>query len=228
MLWFWKAPGQRTLNTGVGIKTEIKNSVLNSVRPKNMLFCCILTTKKSCNFIELKLINGDVQLRFNFGFGSQLLRTVDTKFNDDLWHKVSISKEKTNTTLKIDQLELSNHCNTTNYQYSEFSKDSYVYIGGLPSWYIFQSKNLSLPSVIFEPELKGEIKNVAYTNSFDVYNKQELIAYKGMRLTSLDSCKKNSPCKNNATCIPTDKGPLCDCARSYFSGKFCEKKKKST
>ena len=26
-----------------------------------------------------------------------------------------------------------------------------------------------------------------------------------MRLTSLDSCKKNSPCKNNATCIPTDK-----------------------
>ena len=37
--------------------------------------------------------------------------------------------------------------------------NSYIYIGGLPPWYSGKLTSLALPSVVFEPRLRGEVSS---------------------------------------------------------------------
>ena len=64
-----------------------------------------------------------------------------------LWYLniIHISRKSANVQRKGADYNLGN--NTIN---------SYVYIGGLPPWYTSKLKNLALPSVVFEPRLRGE------------------------------------------------------------------------
>ena len=77
------------------------------------------------------------------------------------------------------------------------SSNSYVFVGGLPSWYggdIAGLENVVLPTVLLEPRFRGAIRNLAYidarvsdrtdsNNPFSVTRQrqlpfQDLIAYK--------------------------------------------------
>ena len=60
-----------------------------------------------------------------------------------------------------------------------FTINSAVYLGGLPPWYSSKLKNLALPSVVFEPRFRGEIRNVIYADSDDgTVKQQEMMAFK--------------------------------------------------
>ena len=77
------------------------------------------------------------------------------------------------------------------------SSNSYVFVGGLPSWYggdIAGLENVVLPTVLLEPRFRGAIRNLAYidarvsdrtdlNNPFSITRQrqlpfQDLIAYK--------------------------------------------------
>ena len=81
------------------------------------------------------------------------------------------------------------------------SSNSYVFVGGLPSWYggdVAGLENVVLPTVLLEPRFRGAIRNLAYKDaripentalnipySTSVKNRlplQDLIAYKVSKL----------------------------------------------
>ena len=48
------------------------------------------------------------------------------------------------------------------------STNSYVFVGGLPSWYggdVAGLENVVLPTVLLEPRYRGAIKNLAYKDA---------------------------------------------------------------
>ena len=74
--------------------------------------------------------------------------------------------------------------------FGNYSTNSYVYVGGLPSWYSTKLSSLALPSVVFEPRFRGSIRNLLYADDATGRPKiQELMAYK-VRLHS----KRNYLC----------------------------------
>ena len=50
------------------------------------------------------------------------------------------------------------------------STNSYVFVGGLPSWYggdVAGLENVVLPTVLLEPRFRGAIRNLAYKDARD-------------------------------------------------------------
>ena len=63
--------------------------------------------------------------------------------------------------------------------FGNFTTNSYVYMGGLPSWYSTKLSSLALPSVVFEPRFRGGIRNVVFADdSSGRPRRQEIMAYK--------------------------------------------------
>ena len=62
---------------------------------------------------------------------------------------------------------------------SNFSANSFVYVGGLPSFYSTKLSSLALPSAVFEPRFRGSIRNVVYADDESGRpRRQEVMAYK--------------------------------------------------
>ena len=60
-----------------------------------------------------------------------------------------------------------------------FSANSFVYIGGLPSFYSTKLSSLALPSAVFEPRFRGSIRNIVYADDETGRpRRQEVMAYK--------------------------------------------------
>ena len=66
--------------------------------------------------------------------------------------------------------------------FGNYTTNSYVYMGGLPSWYTTKLSSLALPSVVFEPRFRGGIRNVVFADdSSGRPRRQEIMAYKVSR-----------------------------------------------
>jgi hypothetical protein len=64
-------------------------------------------------------------------------------------------------------------------EFGNFTTNSYVYVGGLPSWYSTKLSMLALPSVVFEPRFRGAIRNILYADDDTGRpRRQEVMAYK--------------------------------------------------
>ena len=60
-----------------------------------------------------------------------------------------------------------------------FSANSFVYVGGLPSFYSTKLSSLALPSAVFEPRFRGSIRNIVYADDETGRpRRQEVMAYK--------------------------------------------------
>ena len=67
-----------------------------------------------------------------------------------------------------------------------FSANSFVYFGGLPSFYSTKLSSLALPSAVFEPRFRGSIRNVVYADDETGRpRRQEVMAYKVSSLLHL-------------------------------------------
>ena len=63
--------------------------------------------------------------------------------------------------------------------FGNHTTNSYVYMGGLPSWYTTKLSSLALPSVVFEPRFRGSIRNVVFADDKSGRpRRQEIMAYK--------------------------------------------------
>ncbi|XP_023347072.1 neurexin-2 [Eurytemora carolleeae] len=130
----------------------------------------------NCIFLELKLVRGAVQLRYDFGLGPGVLRTTVQQYGDNNWHKVALNRGGLKSTLTVDSEIISQSINSSVLQSVEFSNTN-MYIGGIPTWLAANSNDLSAPSVVFEPTFQGGFKDLVYKGrSGD--SKQKLVAYK--------------------------------------------------
>ena len=138
------------------------------------------------DFVELKLVEGSVQLRFNFGAGAEVL-TVGRGLNDGRWHRVSLLRAGAATTLAVDDArdavlprppphltmagggghqQRARGTPTPDLALgTNLTSNSFVYVGGLPSWYSTKLSSLALPSVVFEPRFRGAVRNLVYADA---------------------------------------------------------------
>ena len=132
------------------------------------------------DFLEVKLVSGTVRLRFNLGEGSETI-SLGRDLHNGAWHRVSVGLLGPRVTLSIDNLRKAENIQqkSNDYVLGNNTINSYVYIGGLPPWYSGKLKNLALPSVVFEPRFRGEIRNVIYADSPELgVRQQRMMAYK--------------------------------------------------
>ena len=137
------------------------------------------------DFLELKLVEGRVRLRYNFGAGPRVI-TLGAPANGDgrRWNKVTFVRDGTRTRLRVNEDEraladressLAEHA-----RFGNVTRNSHVYVGGLPAWYAGRLSSLALPSVVFEPRYRGAIRNLVYADEGSpngTPRRQEIIAY---------------------------------------------------
>ena len=132
------------------------------------------------DFLEVKLVSGTVRLRFNLGDGSETL-SLGRDLHTGAWHRVGVGLLGARVSLTVDNLRKYDnvHHRGDDLTLGNNTINSYVYVGGLPPWYSGKLKNLALPSVMFEPRFRGEIRNVIYADTSDLgVRQQRIMAYK--------------------------------------------------
>ncbi len=63
--------------------------------------------------------------------------------------------------------------------FGNFTTNSYVFVGGLPSWYNEKMDSVVLPTVLLEPRYRGAIRKLRYKDTRSDQSKaQDMMAYK--------------------------------------------------
>ena len=116
------------------------------------------------DFFELKLVEGAVRLRYNLGSGAQIL-TVGRNLSDGQWHNVTVKRSGEQTGLTVDHVTVTRASRGKELLFGHLATNSPVFIGGLPAWYSAEMSKLALPSVLFEPRYRGDLRNIVYSDS---------------------------------------------------------------
>ncbi|KAH7972959.1 hypothetical protein HPB52_019468 [Rhipicephalus sanguineus] len=192
------------------------------------------------DFVELKLVEGtlrqvdDATLRLSLGYGSgrsvseePFLLSAGRNLHDGAWHRAELVRNGAETRLRVDdQSDGGVVQGAGDLHMGNESSNSFVYVGGVPSWYGAKLAALSLPTVFFEPRLRGAVRNVVYASEHGRPPKrQEPIGFKGVRLRSDEPCEQRDPCQHGGSCISTDTGAVCDCRGLDYDGSFCDQEK---
>lgn len=173
------------------------------------------------DFMELKLVDGTLKLRFDLGSGAVVM-SAGHRLNDMEWHTVEIQRDGTQTNLVVNNLAITKLTNPVESVKDEEEKESFVFIGGMPLEYGAKLNRLALPSVIFEPQFRGSIQNVLYSNCGGPMEAPERLEASGIRSAAKDLCLEEDPCLNGGTCLTVDSGTICECSGTSFIGDHCE------
>ena len=175
------------------------------------------------DFLELKLVGGVIRLRLNLGEGATIL-AVGQNLNDRQWHKVEVSRNEEDTTLKLDKESQTQKSLGQEYAFGNLSQNSFMFVGGMPITYSAKLSLLALPSVMFEPRYRGSVRNLLYSNCGGALERVDMIESRGVRTNKLDLCEEENPCKHEGICISTDSGSICDCSATEYEGPVCEER----
>ncbi|XP_022254288.1 neurexin-1-like, partial [Limulus polyphemus] len=176
------------------------------------------------DFYELKLVEGTLRLRCNFGAGSVLFN-VGRALNDGEWHHVEIVRNGEEILLQVDEEIANRILPGKDLEFGNISTNSLVFFGGLPSWYKTKLYKLSLPSAFYEPHFKGAVRNVVYASDEAPPQSEDMTAFVGVRSKEINHCLYHNPCQHGGMCISTDNSSFCDCHNVDYVGNFCEKEK---
>ena len=178
-------------------------------------------------YMLIKLVDGSVRLRFNWGDGAHVLTAKPTLasalVDNKSWHKVSVIRSGEETVLIVGQLQRESHrpvlltprvADDANVNvdvgedgdtaaavtatrtlgrrkdnlslrdaatFGNASTNSYVFIGGLPSWYGEKPESVVLPTILLEPRFRGSIRKLKYKDTKSEQPRlQDMMAYKVM------------------------------------------------
>ena len=175
------------------------------------------------DFFELKLVSGVGWLRFNLGGDGVILLKAGLELNDGTWHKVEITRDEEETTIAIDNVKQSGQSTGNDLMFGDDVKNSDVYVGGMPEELVNQLHALALPSVVFEPHYRGQLRGLRFSDCGGTLRDATMIASRGVRQTRGDYCTNDNPCQHGGMCISTDNGSICECAYTGYEGELCEK-----
>ena len=145
---------------------------------------------------------------------------VGSDVNDGRWHRVEIRRNRMETTLIVDGDTDSRFAFGSDFNFGNLRENSEVFFGGLPPHYERDLHGLALPSVLFRPRFRGELRNVLYGNcSCQTVRARYLDGY-GVDLYPREQCDMRNPCREGCICVSTDTEPACDCSElECISGK---------
>ncbi|XP_073692626.1 neurexin 2b isoform X2 [Garra rufa] len=166
----------------------------------------------NCDFLELLIGGGHLQLRFAIHCAEPATLQMETRVNDDRWHMVLLTRNYRETMLMVDG---ETKVAEVRSKRKEMAVVSDLFVGGIPP--DVRLSALTSSTVKYEPPFMGLISNLkvgemppTLLNSNGIHNDLEYL------------CVKQNPCLNGGYCTVQFGEVHCDCSHTRFRGKYCK------
>uniref|UniRef100_A0A673M8P0 Neurexin-2-like n=1 Tax=Sinocyclocheilus rhinocerous TaxID=307959 RepID=A0A673M8P0_9TELE len=214
-LEFGGAPGQwaRYARWEAGSIGELSFSLKTNVSKALVLY---LDDGGNCDFLELLIGGGHLQLRFAIHCAEPAALQMETRVSDDRWHMVLLTRNYRETMLMVDG---ETKVAEVRSKRKEMAVVSDLFVGGIPP--DVRLSALTSSTVKYEPPFMGLISNLkvgemppTLLNSNGIHNDLEYL------------CIKQNPCLNGGYCSVQFGEVYCDCSHTRFRGKYCKEGKR--
>ncbi|XP_065143196.1 neurexin-2-beta isoform X4 [Paramisgurnus dabryanus] len=165
----------------------------------------------NCDFLELLVNNGRLQLRFAIHCGEPASLHMETHINDERWHRVLLTRNYRETMLVMDGEAKVAEVKSKR---REMMVASDLYVGGIPP--DVRLSALTSSTVKYEPPFRGLIANLKLGETTPV-----LLDSQGVKDDLEYLCSKQNPCSNGGRCSIRESEVLCDCTNTGYKGKYC-------
>ncbi|XP_051733534.1 neurexin 2a isoform X10 [Ctenopharyngodon idella] len=194
--WEAKATGELSFT----MKTNISKAVV-----------LYLDDGGNCDFLELLINDGRLQLRFAIHCGEPASLHMETPVNDERWHRVLLTRNYRETMLVMDG---ESKVAEVKSKRREMMVASDLYVGGIPP--DVRLSALTSSTVKYEPPFRGLIANLKLGET-----PPALLDSQGVKNDLEYLCTKQNPCSNAGRCSIHDSEVLCDCSNTGYKGKYC-------
>ncbi|XP_051532849.1 neurexin-2-like isoform X1 [Myxocyprinus asiaticus] len=165
----------------------------------------------NCDFLEILINNGRLQLRFAIHCGEPASLHMETHVNDERWHRVLLTRNYRETMLVMDGEAKVAEVKSKR---REMMVASDLYVGGIPP--DVRLSALTSSTVKYEPPFRGLIANLKLGETPPV-----LLDSQGVKNDLEYLCTKQNPCSNGGRCSIHESEVLCDCTKTGYIGKYC-------
>lgn len=176
------------------------------------------------DFFEIMHMNGRVRTVLNIvdGRDGHINLDVGVSVNDGQWHKVELRRNRMETILMVDGATTNKFAFGSDFHFGAPQNNSHLFLGGLPAELRRNLHALALPSVLFQPRFKGQMRNVLYSNCTCQTTRAQMLEGVGVNLNPPESCDVRNPCREGCLCITTDTDHRCDCSElQCVTGTCC-------
>ncbi|XP_041934511.1 neurexin 1a isoform X3 [Alosa alosa] len=163
-----------------------------------------------CDFLELLIHNGRLNLRFSIFCAEPASVLSDTAVNDSRWHAITVRRNFKNTTLVVDQEVKMVEVKSKRRDMTVFSN---LFLGGIPPELRSVALRLTSAAIKDVVPFKGWITNLKVNGSEPV-----LIASEGV---NSGICGADHVCQNGGVCSIVNEEAICDCSDTGYEGKDC-------
>uniref|UniRef100_A0A9J8DCQ0 Neurexin 2 n=1 Tax=Cyprinus carpio carpio TaxID=630221 RepID=A0A9J8DCQ0_CYPCA len=208
-LEFGGAPGQwaRYARWEAGSIGELSFSLKTNVSKALVLY---LDDGGNCDFLELLIGGGHLQLRFAIHCAEPATLQMETRVNDDRWHMVLLTRNYRETMLMVDG---ETKVAEVRSKRKEMAVVSDLFVGGIPP--DIRLSALTSSTVKYEPPFMGLISNLkvgemppTLLNNNGIHNDLEYL------------CIKQNPCLNGGHCTVQFGEVYCDCSHTQSVATF--------
>uniref|UniRef100_A0AAY4AAI2 Neurexin-2-like n=1 Tax=Denticeps clupeoides TaxID=299321 RepID=A0AAY4AAI2_9TELE len=168
-----------------------------------------------CDFLELLLADGRLQLRFAIHCGEPASLHMETRVDDERWHRVALTRNYRETAVAVDgevkEAEVKS-------KRSEMVVASDLFVGGIPP--DVRLSALTSSTVKYEPPFRGLMVNLKLGDTPPV-----LLDSQSVTADLEYLCTKHNPCSNGGYCSLHQGQIQCDCTNTGHKGTYCSEGK---
>ncbi|XP_072302285.1 neurexin-2-like isoform X8 [Eucyclogobius newberryi] len=166
----------------------------------------------NCDFLELLIADGRLQLRFTIHCAEPAALHMETHVSDQRWHRVLLSRDHRETRLQVDNELKSSEVKSKR---KEMVVESDLYVGGISP--DVRLSALTSSTVKYEPSFQGFLANLKLGEALPV-----LLDGQGVHSDMEYICEEHSPCSNMGQCSVSQGEVLCDCINTSYRGRYCQ------
>lgn len=209
-LEFEGVPGQwaRYPPWEAGASGELSFTLKTNVSKAVLLY---LDDGGNCDFLELLIADGRLQLRFAIHCGEPATLHMETRISDRRWHRVLLARNYRETRLVVDAEAKVTEAKSKR---SEMVVASDLFVGGIPP--DVRLSALTSSTVKYEPPFQGMIVNLRLGETLPA-----LLDSQGVIDDLEYLCTKQNPCSNGGHCSIHEGEALCDCSSTGYQGRYC-------
>lgn len=213
-LEFGGAPGQwaRYGRWEAGSGGELSFSLKTNVSRALVLY---LDDGGNCDFLELLVVDGRLQLRFTIHCAEPAILHTETPVGDERWHMVLLTRNYRETMLVVDSEAKVAEVKSKR---REMAVVSDLFVGGIPP--DVRLSALTSSTVKYEPPFQGLIANLKLGET-----PPTLLNSQGIQSDLEYLCAKQNPCLNGGLCSIQQGEVHCDCTLTHYKGKYCSEGK---
>uniref|UniRef100_A0A8C9SUM6 Neurexin 2 n=1 Tax=Scleropages formosus TaxID=113540 RepID=A0A8C9SUM6_SCLFO len=216
-LEFGGAPGQwaRYGRWEAGSGGELSFSLKTNISRALVLY---LDDGGNCDFLELLIADGRLQLRFAIHCAEPAVLHMETPVNDERWHMVLLTRNYRETMLVVDSEAKVAEVKSKR---REMAVVSDLFVGGIPP--DVRLSALTSSTVKYEPPFQGLIANLKLGET-----PPTLLNSQGIQSDLEYLCAKQNPCLNGGLCSIQHGEVHCDCSLTRYKGKYCNEGKRES